>query len=93
MRENQTITTSIEVFPFATRILSTSFVLNTDEIVDIFFVSYEYLKKSSPENIQIAGKHTLLYRMPKLDIWGLTARIINSSFDVIDNLICYKETM
>lgn len=93
LRENQTITTSIKVFPFATRILSTSFVLNSDEVKDIFFVSYECLKKSSPEKIKIAGKHTLRYKMPKLVIWGLTARIINSSFDVIDNLICYKETM
>jgi mutator protein MutT len=93
LRENQTITTSIKVFPFATRILSASFDLNSDEVEDIFFVSYKCLRKSNPEIIEIAGKHTLRYRLPKLVIWGLTARIIYSSFDVIDTLICYKETM
>ncbi|MGC9383493.1 MAG: NUDIX hydrolase [Kosmotogaceae bacterium] len=90
--EKQTITSSIKVFPFAARILSTSFLLNSDEIEDIFFVSYEYLKKSRPEKIKIAGRHTLRYRLPELVIWGMTARIIDSSFDVIDNLICYKGT-
>jgi mutator protein MutT len=93
LREKQTITTSIKVFPFVTRVISTSFVLNSDEVEDIFFVSYEYLKKSNPEKIQIAGKGTLRYRMPKLVIWGLTARIIDSSFNVIDTLICYKGTI
>lgn len=91
LSENHTITTFIKVFPFVV-ILQRAFLnLNKHEVEDVFFVSYDYLRTLKPEKINIFGKETLRYRLPKLVIWGLTARIINTSLNVIDALICYKE--
>ncbi len=85
--ENQTITTHIKVFPFVTTLSETSFKLNSHEVEDIFFVSYDYLRTLQPEKIIFFGKETLRYRLPKLIIWGLTARVINSSIEILESFV------
>lgn len=85
--KNHTITTHIEVFPFVTTLSETSFKLNSHEVEDIFFVSYDYLKTLQPEKIIIFGKETPRYRLPKLVIWGFTAQVINSSIEILDSFV------